>query len=296
VTATLRIPASAKVNLRLRVLGRRADGYHDLDTLFQAIDLADDVLVELGGEGIGLDVRGADLGPAADNLAYRAAARLAEAVGYGGGIKVGLTKRIPAGAGLGGGSSDAAAVLRCLARLLGLGEDDPRIRATAEALGSDVPFFLSGSPLARGTGRGEILERLSPLPTADMVLVSPSVHVSTAAAYAALAATRRAGADGGGVAEPFSAPRSWEDVAAGATNDFDPVIRSAHPEIGQALAALRSRGARFALMSGSGSSVFGSFASTEEAQRVASELSDTLAWPCVAVRTRTSMPEPEAGR
>jgi 4-diphosphocytidyl-2-C-methyl-D-erythritol kinase len=291
VTGVVRVLAPAKVNLRLRVLRRRSDGYHDLDTLFQAIDLADEIAVELRAEGIELHVQGADLGPVVDNLAYRAAERLAARVGYDGGIAVSLTKRIPAGAGLGGGSSDAAGVLRCLAELLDVRRDDRRVREAAEQLGSDVPFFLSRSTLARGRGRGEILDPMSPLPTADLVLISPPVHVSTAKAYAALGESRR----GAGAQAESSAPspRSWDDVAVQAVNDFQPIVGAAHPEIGIALDALGAEGARFALMSGSGSSVFGHFDSRREAERVAAELSARLTWPCRAVRTLTDMPTAE---
>jgi 4-diphosphocytidyl-2-C-methyl-D-erythritol kinase len=283
--------APAKVNLRLRVLDRRTDGYHDIDTLFQAIDLTDEVSVELRDSGITLDVDGPDLGPVADNLAHRAAQRLATSTGFRGGIAVRLTKRIPAGAGLGGGSSDAAAVLRCLTKLLDIPDGDPRVRAAAEQLGSDVPFFLTGGPLARGGGRGEILDPMSPLPTADLVLISPPVHVSTAKAYAALGDSR----PGASTRPEWSAPSpsSWEDVAAQALNDFQPIVGAAHPEIGIALDALHVEGARFALMSGSGSSVFGLFGSRAEAERVASGLTARLSWPCRAVRTLTEMPTAE---
>jgi len=292
VTSVVRVLAPAKVNLRLRVLGSRTDGYHDLDTLFQAIDLTDEVEVELCPEGIELDVQNADLGPVTDNLAYRAAARLAGCLGYEGGIAVSLTKRIPAGAGLGGGSSDAAAVLRCLAKLLDVPEQDRRVSEAAEQLGSDVPFFLSGRPLARGRGRGEILEPMTPLPTADLVLVSPPVHVSTAKAYGALSDSRL-GASAETPESSAPSPRSWDDVALQAVNDFQPIISTQHAEVRRALDALESRGARFALMSGSGSSVFGLFGSRAEAERVAAELTARLSWPCRAVRTLTDIPSTE---
>ena len=283
-----RVLSPAKVNLHLRVLGRRPDGYHDLDTLFQAIDLTDEVGVELRGERIALDVHGPDLGPPDENLAYRAAARLATSVGFEGGVALRITKRIPAGAGLGGGSSDAAAVLRCLTEILDLPHDDGRVRSVAETLGSDVSFFLCGSALARGRGRGEILEPLPPLPPADLVLISPPVHVSTAAAYAALSASRTASAEP--PLPPGPAPCSWDDVATLAANDFEPLMAEAHPEIASALEALASEGARFALMSGSGSSVFGHFPSAAAAEKAAGGLTDRLGWPCRAVRTLAAMP------
>lgn len=280
--------APAKVNLRLRVLGRRPDGFHEIDTLFQAIDLADDVGVRLEGEGIRLRVSGGDVGPERENLAYRAAARFAELMGRPDGVEIDLTKRVPAGAGLGGGSSDAAAVLRCLAEFAGVAREDPRLVRCAAALGSDVPFFLCPSPLARGRGRGERLEPLAPLGVADLVVVSPPVHVPTALAYAALAAARVDSTRASD--EEAWTPTGWADVAARATNDLQAAIAARHPEIGHALSALRSAGAAFALMSGSGSSAFGLFPSAAVAHAVAEDLTRELGWSSRAVRTLQEWP------
>jgi 4-diphosphocytidyl-2-C-methyl-D-erythritol kinase len=295
VTKRARLLAPAKINLRLRVLGKRPDGYHDIDTLFQAIDLSDDLSVKLAGSGIHLDVDGPDLGPQHENLAYRAAERLSSTVGFDGGVRIRLTKRIPAGAGLGGGSSDGAAVLRCLAALLDIdAATDARVTSVAAELGSDVPFFLGGSPLAHGTGRGEVLEPMRPLPSSDLVLISPPVHVSTADAYRALSAERRSR---GLEAAPTprgaqEAPRVWEDVAREACNDFQPVIAEINPEITRAVEFLEESGARWAMMSGSGSSVFGLFDSRKSAARAVKSLAATLGWPCRAQRTLESMPAP----
>lgn len=291
----LRLAAPAKVNLRLKVLSRRPDGYHDIETLFQAIDLADEVAVELGGRGIELEVRGADLGPEKENLAYRAAARLREQTGLRQGLRVTLTKRIPVGAGLGGGSSDAAAVLRCAARLAGLAEGDPRARRVALELGSDVPFFLGSSPLAIGRGRGELLEPLAPLPPADLVVVSPELRVSTAAAYGWLDEARReSGAEWAARSghAPPPAPTTWREVAALAENDFEPIVGSLHAEVARALAALRAAGASLAMLSGSGASSFGLFEDRDQAVRVARELERELGWPCRAARTLATFPPP----
>jgi len=294
VSARARVAAPAKVNLSLRVLGTRPDGYHEIDTIFQAIDLADDVSVTLAGSGIRLDIEGPDLGPLHLNLAYRAAELLCAATGFDGGMRIRLTKHVPAGAGLGGGSSDGAAVLRCSCALIGLDTADARVASVARELGSDVPFFLGTSPLARGTGRGEVLEPFEPLPGADLVVVSPPVHVSTAAAYSALAVERRASGHGA-MRAPDAAgppPRSWDDVAQRAWNDFQPVIAEINPEIVRALEALEEAGARFALMSGSGSSVFGLFDSRARAEGVARALGEELGWPCRAGRTLETMPSP----
>jgi 4-diphosphocytidyl-2-C-methyl-D-erythritol kinase len=288
-----RLSAPAKINLRLRVLGKRPDGYHDIDTIFQAIDVCDDVSVSLAVSGIRLEVQGPDLGPLHENLAYRAAASLSAVLGFGGGIRIHLTKRIPAGAGLGGGSSDCAAVLRCLAALLDLDDTDARISRVAAELGSDVPFFLGGSTLARGCGRGEVLEPLEPLPSRDVVVVAPPIHVGTAAAYRSLAAERRAS---GQASTPHPdagrMPRSWDDVAQQAWNDFQAVIADINPEITRAIEAIEDAGAAFALMSGSGSSVFGLFGDRARAERAAAELTDALGWPCRIARTLESFPEP----
>ena len=284
-----RVLAPAKVNLVLRVFDRRPDGYHEVDTVFQAIDLCDEVEVELGREGVRLDVEGAEhLGPEEENLAYRAAAALLREVAPSRGARVRLTKRIPVGAGLGGGSSDAAAVLRCLAELIG-GSQPARLRALATELGSDVPFFLGESPLARGRGRGELLEPLRPLPPTHLVLVSPRVHVSTAGAYAALAEVR-AGQAPSVEGPDHVAPATWPEMGSLLHNDFEPVISAAHPEVRRALSALRASGAAGCLMSGSGSSCFGLFQDAGAARKVAEELASRPAWTCTAVQTLAAMP------
>lgn len=289
MSSAAEVDAPAKVNLFLRVFDERPDRYHELETLFQAIDLADRVRVELEGDGIELHVGEADLGPAQDNLAYRAAARLLAEAGIPGGARIVLAKRIPVGAGLGGGSSDAAAVLRCLAALAEIPHDDPRLRRIAAELGSDVPFFLGRSPLAAGRGRGEVLEPYAPLPEAHLVLVAPPVHVSTGWAYGALDEARRAGRTSAGPSMR-GRPGAWGDVVAEAHNDFQDVVADAHPEVGRALGALRAAGAEVALMSGSGSASFGVFPERPAAERAAERLATELGWPCRAVRTLTAFP------
>jgi len=172
VSAAVRIAAPAKVNLFLRVFDRRPDGYHALETLFQAIDLADEVRLERVDAGVELVVVGADLGPSEENLAHRAASALLSAARVSGGVRIELTKRIPAGAGLGGGSSDAAAVLKGVAVLYEIPTGEGLLRGIAARLGSDVPFFLGRSPLAAGRDRGDVLEPFEPLEEMSLVLVS----------------------------------------------------------------------------------------------------------------------------
>ena len=307
---TVSLAAPAKVNLFLRVLDRRADGYHELETLFQSVSLTDEVSVTLnedvpagvtpgselesgrGSSTIRLQVEGADLGPAASNLAYRAAQRFVEETGLAATIDVTLVKNIPAGAGLGGGSSDAAAVLRCLADLTDVDDPDLLFLIGSE-LGSDVAFFLAQSPTVLGKGRGEVLRELTPLPQTHLVLALPPVHVSTVDAYGALASARAAltgTPEGNRVLRPepmldlggLELARALDDLA---HNDFESVVAPTHSEIGESIAGLRAAGASPALLSGSGAASFGVFPSEEAAEQAARELEQRLGWPFLPVRT-----------
>lgn len=286
----VRLHAPAKVNLFLRVHDRREDGFHEIDTLFQAIGLADvlEVSVEPGRGGeddLALHVSGADLGTPDRNLAWRAARAFLTETGADVRVQVDLEKRIPAGAGLGGGSSDAAAVLRALDALLPGRLSPPSLLRLGADLGSDVPFFLGGSPLAMAKGRGELLEPLRPLPVRDVVVVMPPVHVSTAWAYQALDETRP---DRPGVrphVHPAPRPASWAHVAALAGNDFEDVVLADRPEVAASLEALRAAGASVALLSGSGGACFGIFPDAATGERVARVLRGSLGWPALATRT-----------
>ncbi|MDH3272388.1 MAG: 4-(cytidine 5'-diphospho)-2-C-methyl-D-erythritol kinase [Gemmatimonadota bacterium] len=288
------VEAPAKINLFLRVLDRRPDGFHEIDTVFQAVSLADRVVVSVDASrpsSIALEVDGPDLGAPESNLAYRAVDAFRRGVGVDGAIRVELTKRIPAGAGLGGGSSDAAAVLKCLAHATGF--DDPAfLRSLGGQLGSDVPFFLGASPLARGRGRGEQLTGLEPLSEVHLVLALPAVHVATGPAYSALAAHRHgAAATRASAEEPGPAwPSSWDEVSARAVNDFEAVILGRHEEIARAHETLRAEGADPVLLSGSGAAVFGGFGDASSAEHAALVLEARCGWPFVAVTTLRDMP------
>src|SRR6185503_5044326 len=183
-----RVAAQAKVNLVLRVGPRRDDGFHDLITMFQLLDLADEIVVRIGGAGRTLHVAGqhlpeAGLGPTEKNLAYRAAMAYTERAKWPTGFSIELFKNIPAGGGLGGGSSDAGAVLRALDTLNETPLGPSVLETLAATLGSDVPFFVSGSACAFGAGRGEEVAGLDPLPARDVVLAIPPFGVATADAY-----------------------------------------------------------------------------------------------------------------
>jgi 4-diphosphocytidyl-2-C-methyl-D-erythritol kinase len=256
--------APAKVNLFLRILAREEGGYHGLETLFCALSLADTVRVERGAPGVRLHVQGGvDTGPAERNLCVRAAERFYAALSQPSAIDIHLTKKIPSAAGLGGGSSDGAAALRALNALHGEPLDRAALLRMAIELGSDVPFFLCGSSLALAWSRGERLLALPPLPPRPVIVAHPGVAMPTAEAFRRIAERR-----GGGYAPdtrslPLDAFRDWDSVAALAENDFEPVVAEEIPFIPLAVSALRQGGARIAMMAGSGSSVFGVFASDE---------------------------------
>jgi 4-diphosphocytidyl-2-C-methyl-D-erythritol kinase len=291
--AELRAPA--KVNLWLHVLERMVSGFHALDSLFCAVSLADVVRVRRAGVGIALRVRGGgDLGPPAANLAVRAAEAFHLAVGAEPAVEIELVKRIPAAAGMGGGSSDAAATLRVLNWVFGDPLDDAALLRLGAGLGSDVPFFLCGSALALGWGRGERLLALPPLPARPVLVVHPGEAMPTAEAFRELRAARAAPA----VAVSARALASsrlgdWPTVAALAENDFEPVLLRRIPRLAEARLAMLEAGAEIALLSGSGAAYFGVFG--DEAARDAA-LSRVVelgfdAWPAA---TLEAMPAPLA--
>ena len=246
--------AQAKINLSLRVLGREPDGFHSIETVFLRLDLGDDVRLHIRAKARTLRCGVMRDQPQDGNLAYRAAALFAEETGWPSGFEIVIKKRIPIGGGLGGGSADAAAVLRILNRLSPNPLKTAALLSLAGRLGSDVPFLASDFVMALGWGRGEKLLKLPPLPSRDVQLFSPPFGMDTAEAYALLDSSRG------------SAPRAvpeltaemfadWQSAARRAVNDFEAVIRPRWP----AIDALMARGDRYGLfyrMSGSGSTVF----------------------------------------
>jgi 4-diphosphocytidyl-2-C-methyl-D-erythritol kinase len=259
--------APAKTNLFLRILAREESGYHQIESLFQTLSLADTVELERRPpeHGITLSISGVpenSLGPIDDNLMVRAArsylAAAAPSVGPSG-LRMTLDKVIPHGAGLGGGSSDAAAVLRGLQALFPGVLAPSQVLALGAAVGSDVPFFLAGGPLALVWGRGGRVLPLAPLPRCPVLILQPARRISTPAAYARLAAHRRAT----GLVE--AGPRclggwsSWEEIAREADNDFEQALAPVYPELPVLRSFLADLGAHWSLLSGSGSAVVGFF-------------------------------------
>lgn len=273
--------APAKINLGLEVVRRRPDGYHDINTLFLALDFGDDLLLRTRPDGaIVCAVEGSpELETGRGNLCVRAAEALREFAGDDlPGLDITLRKRIPMGAGLGGGSSDAAAVLLGGARLLGLDIPPAAMNRIAASIGSDVPFFLHGG-LAHATSRGEVLQPLDlPFPF-TMLLVNPGVHIATPWAYGAVGRVgERAMSDfpailGAGVRDP-------DILRERVVNDFEPAVFREFPLLRELKERLYAAGAIFALMSGSGSTFFGLFNSAEEAANAAADFKNY--WSVVA--------------
>jgi len=274
---SLRIPAFAKVNLCLDILGRRADGYHELRTIFQTISLHDTLELSLTRQRkVQLECSDPSLPCGRENLVWRALDALRRALHMRSGIHAVLYKRIPAGRGLGGGSSDAAAALIGLLRLTRHKLSAPRLLEIASRLGADVPFFLSGGR-ALGVGRGNEIFPLPDLPRRAVLVVSPaSIAVPTRDAYAWVSSTltdRRPASKIHSFCALCWSPQ-WSDLS----NDFEQVVFARHPRLRTIKRKLLQGGAAEAALAGSGSAVFGVFPDPAQARRTARLFSDDRAF------------------
>lgn len=258
-----RVQAPAKINAFLRIGPRQPSGFHDLVTLFVQLELADSLVVKAGGSGRSLEATGeqmprAGLGPVEENLAYRAAIAFAERTGWPEGFSIELTKNIPVGGGLGGGSSDAAAVLKALNALAPKPLSKSQLLGIGASLGSDVPFFVSESPCALAGGRGERLLDVDPLPERQVILALPDFGIATAEAYRWLDEDRSDVPDLDMKSIRLSDLATWEGLAQSplAGNDFEPSVERRHPELALIRDGLQQIGSTFVRLSGSGSTVF----------------------------------------
>ena len=269
--------APCKLNLHLRAGRRRKDGYHEIESVFQLISVYDSLSVEETGAPGSCTVVCPDMPLPPDNTVARAVSAFRKKTGAGAGVEIRLQKRIPAGAGLGGGSSDAAAVLRALDRLFDTRLSARELADLALETGSDCPFFLDGRP-ALVSGRGEVIRPLASPARHSGILIWPGVFSGTKEAYRLLDASRAAGEPEEEAAFPLAEeylrpPSAWRFF-----NSFTGPVGRAHPEIPAALEDLRRQGADFCGMTGSGSAVFGIFSAEDAEARAFAVLA--AKWKC----------------
>jgi 4-diphosphocytidyl-2-C-methyl-D-erythritol kinase len=272
--SSITVHAPAKINLVLRILDRRADGYHNLWSVMQTVALEDEVQIHTASRGgIRLTCDTGTLAVDSGNLVYKAAAAVLDQASLSVGLDVTLRKRIPMGAGLGGGSSDAAATILGLNQLLKLGWSREEMQAIAEPLGSDVPFFLF-APAAVVSGRGEAVKPVWMEETRWVVLVKPGFAVETQWAYQELAATRAGVRPLTSVHREIDQRRriSWTQLATAAENDFEAPVFARHAVLREIKNALSMLGADVALLSGSGATMFGIFRDESAARRAQAHL------------------------
>jgi len=284
VQKTIQARDFAKANLGLKILAKRQDGFHEIRTIYQTVGLADHLRVSLspGKQGIRLECEHPGLSSSRENLVYRAAGLWRRASGYKGGILLRLEKKIPMGAGLGGGSSDAAATLLALERLTGNSLNLPARLGLAAKLGSDVPLFLLGGRVL-GCGRGEEVYPLTDLPARHCLIVSPGFSISTAEAYEGLGLRLTAQPEDRrisflGKRPPFPL-KAWGP----AENDFEKFVFARWPELAKVRRQLIRAGAETASLTGSGSALYAVYESAQQLNRVASLM--PAGWKVFKVRT-----------
>ncbi len=281
------ITSPAKINLFLEIVARRPDGFHDIESIMQLVDLCDEVRLCRRQHGIRLRVSGAELPEGRGNLAYRAAALALETARLSGGVEIELVKRIPVAGGLGGGSSNAAAVLLGVNRLYGLNWSRETLQRMASQLGSDVPFFFSDG-IAVARGRGELLAALPPWPRRWLVLANPGFPISTAWAYRE-ASSKLTGWQGRVTLPPLTAdaPLQWPPVWV--FNRLEEVVLPHRPELIALKALLQEGGGAQVLMSGSGASVFAVVSDAAAAGELAARVRNSGAF-AAAVTTLPANP------
>jgi len=270
----LTVQAFAKINLALDVLHKREDGYHEVEMVMQSISLADTLTISSRQNGITISTNISDLETDSRNLAYRAAALLQERFGISEGVHIHIEKEIPIAAGLAGGSSDAAAVLKGLNSLWALGLTQQDMANLGAALGSDVPFCVYGGTML-ATGRGELLSPLPQLPECWVILAKPPVDVSTAWVYGNFKAERVINRPDLNSMRRVLANRDLQGVAGNLANVLETVTEPAYPEISHLKTTMKTCGALASLMSGSGPTVFGLTSDYTKACEIADKIADS---------------------
>ena len=285
----VRTEAHAKLNLLLRILARDSTGYHQIETVFQLLDLADEVEVVRTAQGVTLEVHGGspDLGPVDDNLAVRAAHLALEATGKKFGVAISLVKQIPVRAGLGGGSSDAAAVLHAVNALADHAVPRHELQHLGLRLGADVPFFASGAATALAWGRGERLFRLGAPPAAPALVAVPQLTVSTPDAYRWWDEMHPEPATRGPVVLDAEALATWGSIGRLGGNDFEVPVFSRHPTLREIFEQLAATGPLWVRLCGSGAAVAAVYRSARDRDDAAQSLNPKTAKP-ISTATRAT--------
>jgi 4-diphosphocytidyl-2-C-methyl-D-erythritol kinase len=273
----LRVKARAKINLFLRVLARRPDGYHDIETVFQALELHDELVFRTESGASRLHVPGHPDLENEENLVLRAVRLLEGETGHRLPVSVRLDKRIPVAGGLGGGSSDAGATLVAVRALFDLDVSDPTLFELAQTLGADVPFFLKGGTVV-GEGIGERLTPVSLSTDYHVLLVNPGFSVATGLVYAEFSRTLTGKSRESTVWNVLKRSPAWEDLL---QNDLQPIAENLYPEIAEIRSVMKNSNLELVLMSGSGPTIF-ALGEKDRVERVRAAL--PARWPCVVTR------------
>jgi len=270
----IKLLSPAKINIGLRVLRKRVDGYHDIETIFHEVKLFDEIEMEIYDE-IEFESDSDEIPRGFENLCLKAVRIFFESFGIHSGVRIYLKKRIPVGAGLGGGSSNSATVLKGLNILFNVGADDDHLCELGSLIGSDVPFFIKGGT-AYATGRGEIIEPIDVKVPYKIVIVYPGVKISTAWAYENLKLKGHKGEESLKkiFVENVKNPAALRELIG---NDFEELVFSHYPVVEDVKRKLYKLGSVFSLMSGSGSAVFGFFEEIDE-DKLKSTFSGDLMW------------------
>ncbi len=264
---SIEIRCAAKINLYLDVIGTLKSGFHEIETFYQPVGLYDDIRIERSGEGIRLSGDEPSIRWDGSNLCHRAASLIMGRAGGERGMRIEVCKGIPHGAGLGGGSSDAAGILLGTNELFGFGYERGELLEMGAELGSDVPFFVQGGP-AIGRGRGEILEQSEGLTTGWIVIVKPEISISTSWAYQNIKIGLTRSGHVATLNQLKEGLRRFPEVELTTWNSFTDIVVGQHPEIGELIASMTDGGAILSSLSGSGSACFGIFSEEELALEV----------------------------
>jgi 4-diphosphocytidyl-2-C-methyl-D-erythritol kinase len=291
----VRVAAHAKLNLFLRILARERSGYHAIETAFALLELADELVITRTASGVTLDVQGAtaDLGPSEENLAVRAARAVLEATGQRFGVAIELAKRIPVRAGLGGGSSDAAAALLAVNALTGNVVPRPELLQFAARLGADVAFFASGAPAAVAWGRGERLFRFAPPPAAPALIAVPPAGIATPDAYRWWDELNPEPGARGPVVLDAEALAGWGSIGRLGGNDFEIPVFGKHPALRTLFERLAGTKPFWVRLCGSGSAVAAVYRADRDREDAAMILGEKQHRLIRTVTRATPAPGPE---